>query len=185
MTAITPTDRRAPAPPAPRPPTLGNYDQVMAAFRASVKAPPPIMPADPELACIEEDVAATYQGEGRDDRVMEALGLAVEIADEAARTAIESCCARVSSGGEEWYEMESADAVQVDMVAEAFRYLQLRGPDAHGYRIIHNPAFPSLIRFEDVALACRVCGCTDTNACQGGCAWAEADLCTACEEKSA
>jgi hypothetical protein len=27
---------------------------------------------------------------------------------------------------------------------------------------------------------CRACGCTDATACPGGCAWAEADLCTAC-----
>jgi hypothetical protein len=154
----------------------------MAAFRASTKAPPPAMPADPEAAC-EDDVAATYQGEGRDDRVMDALGLAVEIADDSARAAIETCCARVSSSGREWYEMESADALQVDMVAQAFRYLQLRGPDAHGYRIIHNPAFPSLIRFEDVERACRACGCTDNRACEGGCSWVEADLCSACREK--
>jgi hypothetical protein len=28
--------------------------------------------------------------------------------------------------------------------------------------------------------ACRVCGCTEYQACPGGCAWAEGDLCTAC-----
>lgn len=28
--------------------------------------------------------------------------------------------------------------------------------------------------------ACRVCGCTDTAACFGGCAWVEPDLCSAC-----
>ena len=27
---------------------------------------------------------------------------------------------------------------------------------------------------------CRVCGCTDCNACPGGCYWVEADLCSAC-----
>jgi hypothetical protein len=30
---------------------------------------------------------------------------------------------------------------------------------------------------------CRVCGCTEEEACEGGCAWAEPDLCTACVEK--
>jgi len=29
---------------------------------------------------------------------------------------------------------------------------------------------------------CRVCGCTQNNACEGGCAWAEEGLCTACAE---
>lgn len=28
--------------------------------------------------------------------------------------------------------------------------------------------------------ACRRCGCTQNSACEGGCAWAEPDLCTAC-----
>lgn len=29
--------------------------------------------------------------------------------------------------------------------------------------------------------ACRVCGCTDSAACPGGCWWVEEDLCSACE----
>jgi hypothetical protein len=27
---------------------------------------------------------------------------------------------------------------------------------------------------------CRVCGCTDQNACAGGCGWIEPDLCSLC-----
>jgi hypothetical protein len=27
---------------------------------------------------------------------------------------------------------------------------------------------------------CRSCGCSEQNACEGGCSWAEPDLCTAC-----
>lgn len=27
---------------------------------------------------------------------------------------------------------------------------------------------------------CRICGCTDLNACEGGCHWVEEDLCSAC-----
>lgn len=30
---------------------------------------------------------------------------------------------------------------------------------------------------------CRVCGCTDLNACEGGCSWVEDDLCSNCEGK--
>lgn len=30
--------------------------------------------------------------------------------------------------------------------------------------------------------ACRVCGCTNDNACPGGCYWVEEDLCSACFE---
>ncbi len=29
---------------------------------------------------------------------------------------------------------------------------------------------------------CRICGCTDDNACEGGCYWVEEDLCSACAE---
>jgi hypothetical protein len=28
--------------------------------------------------------------------------------------------------------------------------------------------------------ACRSCGCTDLEACEGGCWWVESDLCSAC-----
>lgn len=32
---------------------------------------------------------------------------------------------------------------------------------------------------------CRVCGCTDENACPGGCYWVEDDLCSRCVGKEA
>lgn len=31
---------------------------------------------------------------------------------------------------------------------------------------------------------CRVCGCTEDAACDGGCSWVEPDLCSACVGKS-
>ena len=36
-----------------------------------------------------------------------------------------------------------------------------------------------------VVTACRVCGCTDDRACDGGCSWAEADLCSRCAPAAA
>ena len=30
---------------------------------------------------------------------------------------------------------------------------------------------------------CRICGCTDAQACEGGCTWIGDDLCSNCEEK--
>lgn len=30
---------------------------------------------------------------------------------------------------------------------------------------------------------CRVCGCNEDNACEGGCSWVEEDLCSSCAEK--
>jgi hypothetical protein len=32
----------------------------------------------------------------------------------------------------------------------------------------------------DAEQVCRICGCTQNNACQGGCYWVESDLCSAC-----
>lgn len=32
---------------------------------------------------------------------------------------------------------------------------------------------------------CRVCGCTQQNACPGGCSWVEEDLCSSCTDKAA
>ena|SRR5690348_7929355 len=32
----------------------------------------------------------------------------------------------------------------------------------------------------DQGRRCRRCGCTDLNACPGGCSWVESDLCSAC-----
>jgi len=34
-----------------------------------------------------------------------------------------------------------------------------------------------------MARKCRVCGCTEDNACEGGCSWVEEDLCSACADK--
>lgn len=35
------------------------------------------------------------------------------------------------------------------------------------------------ITIEDLQV-CRECGCTEDNACEAGCSWVEADLCSAC-----
>ncbi|MEY2161328.1 hypothetical protein [Rhodanobacter sp. FW106-PBR-LB-2-11] len=32
--------------------------------------------------------------------------------------------------------------------------------------------------------SCRVCGCTESFACPGGCSWVEPDLCSACQSKA-
>jgi hypothetical protein len=48
--------------------------------------------------------------------------------------------------------------------------------------------WPSLVFELTVARAergCRVCGCTNTYACEGGCWWVEADLCSTCARRNA
>ncbi len=39
-----------------------------------------------------------------------------------------------------------------------------------------RPHVPALL-----GQVCRVCGCSENDACDEGCSWAELDLCTACE----
>ena len=39
---------------------------------------------------------------------------------------------------------------------------------------------PALEKALDAQRRCRVCGCTDDNACPGGCYWMEDDLCSEC-----
>lgn len=59
----------------------------------------------------------------------------------------------------------------------------LDDPAAVSY-VIRLCAHGLFIPFEDAAeRACRVCGCTDSTPCEGGCEWVEADLCSACAFK--
>lgn len=135
--AITPT--------ATRP-----FDAALGAFRAQVQANPPAPPAlagDPEDAC-HEDPAATYRNTD-DDPVMQALQLAVEIADEAARSDIEGQCKVTHSGKHNWYDLGGVHKDDAAWVARAERYLNLRGLGTSGFIMIRCAAFPTLVRFED------------------------------------
>jgi hypothetical protein len=120
------------------------------------------------------------------------VDLALWIADSAARSDIECECRIVSSGGADWLDLDTAgaDANGVDepaytqsIVARADRYFRLRDDQADQFRVIRNPAFPRLVRFEAIERTCRACGCTDSQACEAGCWWIEADLCSQCSEK--
>lgn len=52
--------------------------------------------------------------------------------------------------------------------------------------LINDPASAKLtasmrvLNCSDLGYACRVCSCTDWDACEGGCSWVEKDLCSAC-----
>ena len=39
-------------------------------------------------------------------------------------------------------------------------------------------------RYLDTETHCRVCGCTATHGCKGGCYWVEDDLCSQCKAKA-
>jgi hypothetical protein len=48
-----------------------------------------------------------------------------------------------------------------------------------GHRSDNILGFPAVL----AGPRCRVCGCTNDNACPGGCSWIEPDLCSACAER--
>lgn len=72
------------------------------------------------------------------------------------------------------------------MTVAADRFLPLTtGPDLQPYYEAVERAAEALASVSGVSLellvrTCRVCGCTDAEACPGGCSWAEADLCSTC-----
>ncbi len=45
----------------------------------------------------------------------------------------------------------------------------------------HIDMLTEALHAEGIAF-CRICGCTQNNACEGACGWAEEDLCTTCAE---
>lgn len=54
-------------------------------------------------------------------------------------------------------------------------------PDVAGVEAIHGHGGATRIVWVDVA--CRVCGCTDEEACFPPCWWVEPNLCSACNGK--
>lgn len=48
-------------------------------------------------------------------------------------------------------------------------------------------AVETVARLRNAGLACSICGCTDDNACEGGCYWVKLDppICSACREIAA
>lgn len=49
------------------------------------------------------------------------------------------------------------------------------GPEADDLEDLGMPGYE-----EDGPARCRVCGCSEFNACPGGCTWATPDLCSRC-----
>ena len=121
------------------------------------------------------------------ERVLE---LALEIADSTARSDIE-CFAnivRITDGVSEYdLSQPQADDGNDDDVAlaqVAAEYINLRG-DALPYTLVRGDGvvwFEDKTMEKDAVRHCRVCNCTDDQACPGGCSWVGPDLCSACEE---
>ncbi len=69
--------------------------------------------------------------------------------DRDARAAITADCRVVTLAGHQWYDMESTQVRHLDDVTDALLWLEERGAETVGFRVIRNPVFPGLIRFED------------------------------------
>jgi hypothetical protein len=52
--------------------------------------------------------------------------------------------------------------------------------DDWGYEMDDELELAALSGVQDAAPRCRGCGCTEGQACEGGCIWATEDLCSAC-----
>lgn len=75
--------------------------------------------------------------------------LALEIADEGARSDIEMLCRQtVCRDRGTWYDTGIVQEEDVATVERAKRYLQLRGMGTLGFRVERHAAFPNLIRFQ-------------------------------------
>lgn len=57
------------------------------------------------------------------------------------------------------------------------------GVYGHTMRVPATVIFTGLGSFVDTYGCCRECGCTDGQACPGGCYWVEEDLCSSCADK--
>jgi hypothetical protein len=147
---------------------------------------PPAAPTDAEVDGAIGDDAAPLSSEQ-----VECLAIALELADECARSDIECEALGVKSSGYDWYDLQAPPcnytrddpAYCLNLLLRADRYFQLRG-DTPGFKVHRHEAFPNLIRFESTARTCRHCGCTAGRACEGGCSWVAADLCSACQGKA-
>jgi len=72
----------------------------------------------------------------------EVTTLALELADEAARSDIKVCCYETSADGHRWYDLTRTPPDDVEWVERAVRYLDLRK------LMIRHPDHPQLVRWE-------------------------------------
>lgn len=89
--------------------------------------------------------------------------------------------------------VEMSVHLEVEMPAE-FTALFLANPDQAEMALemyvagITDRLHPQLAGaiVEEWSPVCRICGCTDEEACDGGCAWVQGDpdLCTSCQAKA-
>lgn len=73
--------------------------------------------------------------------------------------------------------MEHVVEAQFDFLSSLHSYLRDQTQRVHLEHMRH-----AIFRLEMILDMdrCRVCGCTDDHACEGGCSWEEEDLCSSC-----
>ena len=70
------------------------------------------------------------------------------VSDDQARRTIEFCCPVTVEAGLEWYDMEAVAGLNLDDVTDALRWLDQRGDDTRGFRVLRDLNRPWLIQFE-------------------------------------
>ncbi len=121
----------------------------------------PVKPAKPaELT--EEQKASEKKRKAESARLAKEQKLAAEKAAQKAEAE------RIAKEEAKLRKRQGVDANQ----ASIFDF----GLDVEEARVEEKPAKPA-------GSVCRVCGCTDNQACQDGCYWVEKDLCSKCYEE--
>ena len=82
------------------------------------------------------------------ERDLQAIVLALQIADEVVRSDIESNCGHRLDRGIYWCDTANTD--ERDAIDRAIRYIELREPDAFPFRFIRHPQQTHLVRFKDL-----------------------------------
>lgn len=81
------------------------------------------------------------------ERSMRVLNLALQIADQAVQSTVESNCDFfLDADGTTWFEI--GVPWTDECVQSAIRYIELRDPDSAPWRFTRHPDHPHLVRFE-------------------------------------
>ena len=78
----------------------------------------------------------------------ELYGKPPSLSDDQARRTIEFCCPVTVRDNVEWHDMEAVANLSLDDVTDALRWLNERGEETVGFRVVQDLNRPNLIRFE-------------------------------------
>lgn len=78
----------------------------------------------------------------------ELYGKPPSLSDDQARRTIEFCCPVTVRDSVEWHDMEAVANLNLDDVTDALRWLNERGEETVGFRVVQDLNRPNFIRFE-------------------------------------